>query len=257
MCERFLPGVPGEQIREIYDAASGNEIATGKFDSPESSAALAANAFGFFLNRPDDLPPLPGCEGVEWPATSLALEETVRFPWRARWGHPVLDVVIPTTSALIGIESKRFEPFRDKPEVSFTDTYWRKVWGDCMNSYQLVRDMLYENESLYASLKADQLVKHALGLATRSRPGKKYAGLTPILFYRYAEPDFLPNSGKPVDDEAKALHREEITHFAQSVEGDEVKFVACSYRDLLATWQQNENPEIRQHAKAVIRRFSP
>ena len=256
MCERFLPGVPGEQIREIYDAASGNEIATGKFDSPESSAALAANAFGFFLNRPNILPPLPTCDGAEWPASLLYIEKEVRFPWKGG-KHPWLDALVVTPSALIGVEAKRFEPFRDKPKACFSKAFWRDVWGDCMNGYQNIRDTLCENERLYTSLKADQLVKHALGLATRSRPGKKYAGLTPILFYLYAEPDFLPNSGKPVDEQAKALHRREITHFAQSVKGDEVRFVACSYRDLLATWQQNENPEIRQHAKAVIRRFSP
>ena len=53
--------MPGPQIEAIFDAAAGNEIATGKFDSPESSAALAANAFGFFLQRASDLPALPGC----------------------------------------------------------------------------------------------------------------------------------------------------------------------------------------------------
>ena len=93
MEDRFLPGVPGEQIEAIYNAAPGKEIESGKFDSPESSAALAANTFGFFLNRPGELPPLPGCEDAEWPATSLALEKEVRFPWKSRWGHPVLDVV--------------------------------------------------------------------------------------------------------------------------------------------------------------------
>ena len=61
MTDRFLPGVPGAEIERIFNAAAGNEIASGKFDSPESSAALAANAFGFFLNRPRDLPPLPDC----------------------------------------------------------------------------------------------------------------------------------------------------------------------------------------------------
>ena len=257
MRDRFLPGVPHEQIEEIYNAAPGNEIASGKFDSPESSAALAANTFGFFLNRPGGLPPLPGCDDVEWPASSLTLEKEVRFPWRARWGHPVLDVLTATPSALIGIESKRFEPFRDNPEANFTDTYWRKVWGDSMSGYQRVRDTLHENESLYSSLKADQLVKHALGLRTQTRPGKEYAGLSPILFYLYAEPDFLPNANKPIDDEAKAAHRDEIKHFARSVEGDEVRFVACTYRVLLATWDRSETQEIREHAKAVVCRFSP
>ena len=59
MHDRFLPGVPRRQIEETYNAAPGKEIVSGKFDSPESSAALAANTFGFFLNRPGDLPSLP------------------------------------------------------------------------------------------------------------------------------------------------------------------------------------------------------
>ena len=55
MTGRFLPGVPGPKVEAIFNAAAGNEIASGKFDSPESSAALAANAFGF----------LPGTAHVE------------------------------------------------------------------------------------------------------------------------------------------------------------------------------------------------
>ena len=256
MHDRFLPGVPGPQVEEMYNAAPGNEITSGRFDSPESSSALAANAFGFFLNRPNDLPPLPGCEDEDWPTTLLALEQTVNFPWRGG-RHPVVDVLIVTSSALIGVESKRFEPFRDNSEAHFADTYWREVWGDRMDGYQRVRDTLHENESFYMSLKADQLVKHALGLRTRTRPGKKYEGLTPILFYLYAEPDLLPNSNKPIDDEAKSAHRDEIKRFTKSVEGDEVRFVSCTYRDLLATWERSDSPVVREHAKAVACRFSP
>ena len=109
MTGRFLRGVPGPQIEAIFDAAAGNEIATGKFDSPESSAALAANAFGFFLQRASDLPALPGCGSETWPALSLMLEAELRFPWSGG-RHPVLDCLVRTPSALIGIESKRFEP---------------------------------------------------------------------------------------------------------------------------------------------------
>ena len=36
----------------MLNAGAGNEIASGKFDGPESSAALSANAFGFFLETP-------------------------------------------------------------------------------------------------------------------------------------------------------------------------------------------------------------
>lgn len=74
--DRFLPGVPGNDIERILNAAPGNEIARGKFDSPKSSAALAANAFGFFLHRAQELPPLPDCPDVVWPARSLSLEAT-------------------------------------------------------------------------------------------------------------------------------------------------------------------------------------
>ena len=256
MHDRFLPGIPRKQIEEIYNAAPGKEIVSGKFDSPESSAALAANTFGFFLNRPGEFPPLSGCEDMGWPASSLGLEKTVPLPWRGGT-HPVLDVLIATPSALIGIESKRFEPFRDKPETHFSDAYWREVWGDSMSGYQGVRDALHEIGSPYVSLKADQLVKHALGLRTRTRPGKQYAGLSPVLFYLYAEPDLLPNSNKRISDEAKIVHRNEISHFAQSVQSDEVRFVACTYGDLLAMWSRNANPEIREHARAVVRRYSP
>lgn len=69
--EAFLPGVPASLVQAFYNAAPGNEIATGKFTSPESSAALVANAFGFFLNRPHDLPILPESLTMGWPAVSF------------------------------------------------------------------------------------------------------------------------------------------------------------------------------------------
>ena len=255
MGERFLPGVPGKQIEEIYNAAPGNEFASGKFDSPESSAALAANTFGFFLNRVGDLPPLPGCEEVEWPASCLYVEKEVRFPWTGG-RHPWLDALVVTPSALIGVESKRFEPFRTV-RVSFSEAYWRPVWGDRMKGYEGIRDELNRGDKPSDGLDRAQLVKHALALRTQVSSGGEFKGLKPVLFYVYAEPDIWPRNGKPVEDEAKVAHREEIKHFAQSVEGDKVRFVACSYRELLAAWERDESPEIREHARAVVRRFSP
>ncbi len=255
MGERFLPGVPGEQITEIYNAAPGKEIASGKFDSPESSAALAANTFGFFLNRVRDLPPLPGCEEIEWPASELYVEKEVRFPWRGG-RHPWLDALVVTSSALIGVESKRFEPFRTA-QAPFPEAYFRPVWGDCMKGYQGVRDQLNGSARPSVGLDRAQLVKHAFALRTQVSSGGEFEGLKPVLFYLFAEPGTWPRDGKPIDDEAKAAHREEISRFAQDVEGDEVRFVACSYRELLATWERSENPEIREHTRAVMQRFSP
>ena len=257
MTDRFLPGVPGPEIEEIFNAAAGNEIANGKFDSPESSAALAANAFGFFLNRARDLPPLPDCGRVAWPARSLSLEATVRFPWRGGH-HPVLDCLVTTPSAFIGIESKRFEPFRSKSPVFFSDAYWRPVWGDDMKGYEGVRDKLHANGHLYDFLDAAQLVKHAFALRTAVRNRRSgHDGLIPILFYLYAEPAVWPKNGRPIGDDEKAKHREEIARFARDVAGDEVAFVSCSYQRLLEDWARHKDGGIRAHAAAVTRRFSP
>ena len=253
MTDRFLPGVPGPEIEKIFNAAPGNEIATGKFDSPESSAALAANAFGFFLKRTGDLPPLPEC-GETWPVCSLALEKTVRFPWPGG-KHPVLDVLVSTSSALIGIESKRFEPFRGKSGAHFSRAYWQKKWGDDMKGYERVRDELHKD---FACLDAAQLVKHAFALRTQVHREGEHKCLKPILFYVYAEPKcWLGTDRRPVDESKKVNHRKEIERFSEAVKGDEVQFISCTYRELLADWKRDEKREIRAHAEALTERFSP
>lgn len=39
-------------ILKAYQAAPGDELGSGKFNNPASSAALAANVFGYFLSDP-------------------------------------------------------------------------------------------------------------------------------------------------------------------------------------------------------------
>ena len=256
MTDRFLPGVPAAQVEAIFNAAPGNEISTGKFDSPESSAALAANTFGFFLNRPTDLPPLPGCDFVKWPASSVTLEATLRLPLRSRY-HPVLDILVTTPTALIGIESKRFEPFRAKRIKPIPDSYWRPRWGNHMKGFEVVRDRLRRDEGQFTTLDETQLFKHAFALRTQVNRESEYRSLTPVLFYLYAEPHIWPQDGEPVDPDAKDRHRQEIRDFARRVQGDEVTFVSCSYRELLSAWQESGTPKVRSHAEAVMRSFAP
>lgn len=114
----FLPGVPAEAVLAALQRSPGNELASGKFDSPESSAALAVNAFGWFLERPKALPPLPGVpmglpERVE-------VEAEMHFPWRGG-RHPWLDAAITTATTLVGVEAKRYEPFRPGKASSFSE----------------------------------------------------------------------------------------------------------------------------------------
>ncbi len=251
MPSRFLPGVPVREIEKIFNAAPGREIATGKFDSPESSAALGANAFGYFLPRVEEMPPLPGCNQETWPQSALALEKTVHFPWRGG-RHPVLNVLVVTPSELIGIESKRFEPYRKSRGRRFSDAYWRRVWGDRMNGYESVRDTIVEQRSSYVCFDAAQCVKHAFALRSQVHRDGEHNELTPILLYVYAG----PKDGTPVAQEITDKHREEVERFARAVAGDEVKFVASTYRKLLADWKRFGALEVRRHVEALTRRFS-
>ena len=256
MSGRFLPGVPGAEIESILNAAPGNETGTGKFDNPESSAALAVNAFGFFLRQASDLPPLPGCEGETWPARSLSIEAGLRFPWSGG-RHPVLDCLVETPSALIGIESQRFEPFRPGRSSSLSDAYWRPVWGDRMGGYQRIRDGLRDNPEGFAHLYAAQLFKHAFALRSEVHRQARCGPFRPILFYLYAEPEVWPKNAKAVDEPAKARHRDEIETFSAVVADDEVRFVPCPWRRLLGAWADQPDSRIRAHAEAVATRFSP
>ena len=73
----------------------------------------------------------------------------------------MLDVLVVTPSELIGIESKRFEPYRTNRGRRFSDAYWRQVWGDRMKGYESVRDTIFEQRSSCACFDAAQCVKHA------------------------------------------------------------------------------------------------
>lgn len=245
----FLPGVPKDLVEISLSEADGNELSSGKIDSPESSAALAVNTFGWFIERPEFLPRLPGIPDEEWPPRSVQIEYCARFPWSGG-KHPWLDACIETNGYLIGVESKRFEPFRDKKTVSFSAAYSRPVWGSGMEPYERLRDVLAADPVKFEHLDAAQLVKHAFGLVTDARRKRK----TPALIYIFAEPEVL--KGRKISQSVKDRHRLEIATFAEAVTGGAVGFQALSYREWLATWPPRPN-EISEHRNAVIRMFQP
>ena len=94
-----------------------------------------------------------------------------------------------------------------------------------MPRYEIIRDKIRENQNLYTCLNAAQLVKHAFALRTEVNRDGEHKGRKPILFYVYAEPECWPGTdGGPVDQSKKISHREEIERFANTVQGDEVRF---------------------------------
>ncbi|MEE4540180.1 MAG: hypothetical protein V2J51_17015 [Erythrobacter sp.] len=240
----FLPGVPEEKVREVYERAAGNEIASGKFASPQSSAALAANGFGWFLDRPTDCPLFPCVADIAGPVRSVAIERELRFPWSGG-RHPWLDAVVWTDTHVIGVESKRYEPFRGGKAAEMSDAYDRDVWGENMEGWRAMRDLLRSEPQRYRHLDAAQLVKHALGLATESTR----SSLSPVLVYLYAEPLDACRNAK----EAFLAHRREIEDFHAIVAGNAVRFAACSWRGWLACF----TGQATAHARVVSEAFAP
>lgn len=243
----MLPGVSAEYVYARLAKADGKEIQSGKIASKESSAALAANVFGWFASRPHHLPPFPGLEEVGTP-TNVDIEYCARFPWRGG-RHPWLDAAVVTSTHLVGVESKRFEPYRDQKTVSLSDAYDRPVWGSGMAQFELMRDRLRTGVERFELLDAAQLVKHAFGLVTQASK----RGLKPVLVYLYAEP--AARDGRTIDPALITQHREEIARFASSVAGAEVAFSAVSYRDWLASWPSDG--EVAIHGQNVLQHFSP
>lgn len=194
------------------------------------------------------MPPLPGMEDAGEPQL-VDVEFCARFPWSGG-RHPWLDAVVQTSTTLIGIESKRYEPFRDAKTVDLSPAYDRDVWGPNMKRFGSMRDRLRSGELSFEYLDAAQLVKHAFGLVTTARRKK----CAPALFYIFAEP--AERAGKPIDPDAIRSHREEVLLFQGEVAGDEVHFGFSSYRDWLNCWN-GEATDLGEHRDAILERFAP
>ncbi|MFN5997369.1 MAG: hypothetical protein ACK47C_15500 [Paracoccaceae bacterium] len=243
----FLPGIPVDAVLAALGRSPGNELASGKFDSPESSAALAANAFGWFLDRPRSLQPLPGVPmGLP---VSVEIEAELRFPWSGG-RHPWLDAAVTTATTLVGVDSKRYEPFRPGKANSFSEAFDSRDWGKGMARYTAMRLALIDGRQTYRCLDAVQLVKHAYALRTQSVK----RGLGAVLVYLHAAPATWAN-GKPVSPDAITRHQAEITDFARAVKGDDVSFVSLRWADLLADWEKV--PGLADHVAAIRARFGP
>jgi len=228
----FLPGVPVDYVLKRFALAGGNEVESGKLASPESSAALAANCFGWFAHRPHLLPPFLGLE-ASYPPISVDIEYNARFPWSGG-RHPWPDAMVATDAEIIGVESKRFEPFRGAKRASLSPAYDRPVWGDNMREYERLRDDLRSGDVTFRYLDAAQLVKHALGLFSEGeRTGKR-----PMLVYLFVEPTAL--AGRPIPPSTLAAHRAEVGSFSERVLGSRVQFHWISYASWVSSWDVTE-----------------
>jgi hypothetical protein len=246
-------GLPLGAIRAALDSADGDEIGSGKVFSPTSSAALAINAFAPFLDRPEALPPLPGTEDLGWPARTVRIEAVLPFPWRGG-RRPNMDVLIETGRGLIGIESKRYEPFDAHGEQSWSDAYWRPVWGDAMERYQSLRDRSRAGAAGFRHLEEAQLLKHALGLLTLATTMSATEPCTPCLVHLRSQPG-RDRRGSAIVLETHDALTAEVARFADAVTGDQVRFTGLTYRQMVEGWRVSPMPQLRAHAAALLAFF--
>jgi len=245
----LLDYLPKDKIIERFEVAGGDEVSAGRLSSPESSAALAANTFGFFIDQPSLLS-LPAGLSQEKIPTKVELECEMRFPWSGGH-HAWLDAAIEADGLLVGIESKRYEPFRDEKRVAFSEAYQRNVWGNKMTPFIQMRDRLLSGEAVFYFLDAAQLVKHAFGLRTQGDKKTKIANL----LYLYAEPTHYPD-GRNLERNQIIRHRDEIRIFSDAVAGAEVAFSSLKYSELMSYWLASNRPQLRAHANELSKKFN-
>ncbi|WP_109794947.1 PGN_0703 family putative restriction endonuclease [Minwuia thermotolerans] len=232
----LLEGVRLEDFRQDFEQGDGNEL-EGKFLAAHSSSAFAANCFGPFKTRPEELE-LVGKGGF----TKLGFER--KCPTGLRGKSPNLDLVAQTDDQIIAVESKCTE-YLTSHEARFADAYSEKILDDRRDGPWFAEmERLKQDPRGYVHLDAAQLIKHAFGLAY-TFPGQKV-----MLLYLYWEP------ANPEADPAFARHQAEIEAFAERTSEGFPRFASLSYPALWKSWNNREGPDwLRAHVANLQARY--
>jgi len=205
-----------------FNHGSGGELRAGgrasqpKMHALHSSSVLACNVFDHW--RSSGVGPVGKALGIG-PCIELTFE--AQFPTGLPGKPPNIDVALWVKSGHVwGIESKFTEPFgAPKPSPVFKGKYFpadRPVWSDRgLIKCGALADALQKGAIKFRHLDAAQLLKHALGLHVNHQDRF-------TLCYLYVDQD-SPECSQ---------HRNEITKFAETVDGD-FPFVPVSYPTFL------------------------
>ena len=245
----FLPGVPVDKVLGRLAKAGGNEVESGKLASPESSAALAVNTFGWFAHLPHLLPSFPGLD-AGWPPIAVEVEYCARFPWSGG-RHPWLDAFVETPACIIGVE---FQAVGALPRQE-----------DGLSVSRLRPAGLGQRHAAIRAGEGSAAHWRRFVRASRCGPACEacFRANHRVRAARESPPfstTSLPNQSSWVAATSTTnvimKHRAEVQLFSTMVAGAAVKFASCSYREWLATWQA-ANTEVQRHAQAVMETFRP
>lgn len=215
-CNLFQP--MSLATKDDFSHGGGGELRAGrrasqpKMQALHSSSVLACNVFDYW--RSNGVGPVGKALGVGPCIERLTFE--AKFPTGLPGEPPNIDVALWLESGHVwGIESKFTEPFGPpKPPPVFKGKYFpddRPVWSDRgLIKCGALADALQKRE--FRHLDAAQLLKHALGLHKNHQDRF-------TLCYLYVDDRDSPECSQ---------HRNEITKFAEAVDGD-FPFVPLSY----------------------------
>ena len=234
----FLPPTP-EVLQELPRDRHGDPH--DSVFAAHSSAALVVNVF-FYWRLYNNLAPIISaiCPNLaNYDVEGLVFEDRCPIEWpmapRKPRTPPQLDVVIryhhrdnPGVTKAIAIESKFCEPYGGHNE-EFADCYLAPENAELWTGIEPLRELavrIRTGEALYRRLKADQLIKHVLGLNSRFQGPENYQ----LIYLWYAAP------GREAVE-----HEDEIQHFQQTIREcrSRINFTSMQYQDLINQLARN------------------
>lgn len=224
-------------------AGAGDELGTGarrgKMQALHASSGLAVNVFDYWRDRPRE--PLARALGIDSTIDGIQFERT--FPTGMQGTPPHLDVTLTLGDGrVIAIESKFLEAYPGRAHVRpFRETYFPEGagrWTDgSLPACQKIAEALRGGDTVYHHLDAQQLLKHALGLA--NIVGERYA-----LWYVWYD----------VGGEDGERHRREIKDFSECIDPS-LGFRATSYQALIERLGEKCGPEHSEYLAYLQSRY--
>jgi len=230
----YLPSVDENLVRPLntssrlaFENGSGSELLDigsrpAKMRALHSSSALAVNVFDSWVNQ--DCSQLQAALGIGDGIVSISFEK--QYPTGLPGNPPNLDLALElATDHVIGIESKYSEWLTPKPasKTPFKPKYFPDgvgVWtARGLPRCQELAVAIAEGSIAFRYLDAPQLLKHALGMATKLN--KRFS-----LYYLYYD---WPGAESDT-------HECELNQFSESV-GSELRFKAISYQELFEAFK--------------------
>ncbi len=229
--DNLLPSFSAWQVHRLADqvrAGSGGELTARKSGkrtghAPYSSAALAVNAFGRWMDSEPQLP-VAGLSGFQGP---LRVEAQLQIAHGG--GLANLDVLLAGPDIVVGVESKLTETFSEHEPTAWKAPYaTAEMRGVLDEPWAEVLASSLEGRWQPSRLGIEQLIKHALAIRS------VYDDRRPRhLMYVFWEPE----NAEELD--GCQQHRAQVAQLRELLgPGADPQLHALTYHDLIDEWQR-------------------